>query len=117
VNAQDNTLTVARASGEQTTYDPRRQIGVSVYRENKTVFSVGDRIQFTAPNQELKIANRDLGTVESIAQDGTMRLRLDDKRSTDLNTQHPPHLDHGYAGSSYSRQSIALERDAGVLPS
>src|SRR5271163_615273 len=87
------TLTIVRASGEQS-YDPRRQIGVSVYREKEMVFSVGDRIQFTAPNQELKIANRDLGTVESITQDVTMRLRLDDKRSVDFNPQRHPHLDH-----------------------
>jgi ATP-dependent exoDNAse (exonuclease V) alpha subunit len=110
VNAQENKLTVARASGEQTTYDPRRQIGVSVYREKEMVFSVGDRIQFTAPNQELKIANRDLGTVESIAQDGTMRLRLDDKRSVDFNPQRHPHLDHGYAVTSYSSQGQTADR-------
>jgi hypothetical protein len=57
VNAQANTLTVERGNGEQTTYDPRRQVGVSVYREQEKRFSVGDRIQFTAPSQELKIAN------------------------------------------------------------
>jgi hypothetical protein len=65
VNAQENTLTVLRTNGEQTTYDPRRQMGVSVYREQEKAFSVGDRIQFTAPSQELKIANRELGTVEA----------------------------------------------------
>ncbi len=59
VNAQENRLTVVRASGEQVNYDPRRQMGVSVYREQEKRFSVGDRIQFTAPSQELKIANRD----------------------------------------------------------
>jgi len=110
VNAQENMLTVVRASGEQTTYDPRRQIGVSVYREKEMVFSVGDRIQFTAPNQELKIANRDLGTVESIAQDGTMRLRLDDRRSVDCNPQRHPHMDHGYAVTSYSSQGQTADR-------
>ena len=67
VNARENTLTVLRTNGEQTTYDPRRQMGVSVYREQEKAFSVGDRIQFTAPSQELKIANRELGTVEGIA--------------------------------------------------
>ena len=102
--------TVVRASGEQTTYDPRRQIGVSVYREKEMVFSVGDRIQFTAPNQQLKIANRDLGTVESIGQDGTMRLRLDDERSVDFNPQYHPHLDHGYAVTSYSSQGQTADR-------
>src|SRR5271163_3184996 len=110
VNAQANTLTVVRGNGEQTTYDPRRQVGVSVYREREKRFSVGDRIQFTAPNQELKTANRDLGTVESIGPDGTMRLRLDDERRVDFNPQHHPHLDHGYAVTSYSSQGQTAER-------
>jgi ATP-dependent exoDNAse (exonuclease V) alpha subunit len=108
--AKQNTLTVVRASGEQTTYDPRRQIGVSVYRQQERAFSVGDRIQFTAPCHELKIANRELGTVEGIAKDGTMRLKLDNERSVDLNPQRHPHLDHGYAVTSYSSQGQTAER-------
>jgi ATP-dependent exoDNAse (exonuclease V) alpha subunit len=110
VNAKENTLTVVRASGERTTYDPRRQIGVSVYREQERAFSVGDRVQFTAPSQELKIANRDLGTVEGIAKDGMMRLRLDKERSVDFNPQRHPHLDHGYAVTSYSSQGQTADR-------
>jgi conjugative relaxase-like TrwC/TraI family protein len=110
VNSQANTLTVMRANGEQTTYDPRRQVGVSVYRVDERMFSVGDRIQFTAPNQELKIANRDLGTVESIGRDGTMRLRLDDERKVEFNPQQHPHVDHGYAVTSYSSQGQTAER-------
>jgi conjugative relaxase-like TrwC/TraI family protein len=110
VDAKQNALTVGRASGEQTTYDPRRQVGVSVYREQERAFSVGDRIQFTAPSQELKIANRELGTVQDIAQDGTMRLKLDNGRSVNLNPQHHPHLDHGYAVTSYSSQGQTAER-------
>jgi ATP-dependent exoDNAse (exonuclease V) alpha subunit len=110
VSGQENKLTVQRASGEQTTYDPRRQIGVSVYRAEEKAFSVGDRIQFTAPSQELKIANRELGTVESIAQDGTMRLRLENERSVDFSPQRHPHLDHGYAVTSYSSQGQTADR-------
>jgi ATP-dependent exoDNAse (exonuclease V) alpha subunit len=110
VNSQENTLTVVRGNGEQTTYDPRRQVGVSVYREQERKFSVGDRVQFTAPSQELKIANRDLGTVESIGRDGTMRLRLDDERKVEFNPQQHPHVDHGYAVTSYSSQGQTAER-------
>ena len=110
VNSQANTLTVARVNGEQTTYDPRRQVGVSVYRENEKRFLLGDRIQFTAPSQELKIANRDLGTVESIGRDGTMRLQLDDERKVEFNPQQHPHVDHGYAVTSYSSQGQTAER-------
>src|SRR5580698_9940746 len=35
VHAQENMLTVLRANGEQTRCDPRRQMGVSVYREQE----------------------------------------------------------------------------------
>jgi conjugative relaxase-like TrwC/TraI family protein len=110
IDAQNNQLTVLRAGGSQTTYDPRRQMGVSVYREQEKAFSVGDRIQFTAPNHELKIANRELGTVESIAPDGAMRLKLDNGRSMDYEPQHHPHLDHGYAITSHSSQGQTAER-------
>lgn len=110
IDAKQNTLTVVRASGEQTTYDPRRQTGVSVYREQERAFSVGDRIQFTAPSQELKIANRELGTVEGIAKDGTMRLKLDNERNVNVNSHIHPHLDHGYAVTSYSSQGQTAER-------
>ena len=110
VNAQENTLTVQRTNGEQTTYDPRRQMGVSVYREQEKAFSVGDRIQFTAPNNEMKIANRELGTVEGIAQNGTMRLKLDSERSVSFDPQRHPHLDHGYAVTSYSSQGQTADR-------
>ena len=110
VNAEENKLTVLRNSGQQTTYDPRRQMGVSVYREQEKVFSAGDRIQFTAPNQDLKIANRELGTIESFAQDGTMRLKLDNDRSMSFDPQRHPHLDHGYAVTSYSSQGQTADR-------
>jgi ATP-dependent exoDNAse (exonuclease V) alpha subunit len=110
IDAQNNRLTVLRADGSETTYDPRRQMGVSVYREQERAFSVGDRIQFTAPNRELKIANRELGTVENIAPDGAMRLKLDGGRSIDYLRQRHPHIDHGYAVTSYSSQGQTAER-------
>jgi ATP-dependent exoDNAse (exonuclease V) alpha subunit len=110
IDAENNRLTVLRVDGSVTTYDPRRQMGVSVYREQEKAFSVGDRIQFTAPNHELRIANRELGTVESIAADGAMRLKLDNGRSMDYEPQHHPHLDHGYAITSHSSQGQTAER-------
>jgi len=85
-------------------------MGVSVYREQEKPFSVGDRIQFTAPNQELKIANRELGTVENIVPDGAMRLKLDSGRSINFEPQRHPHLDHGYAVTSHSSQGQTAER-------
>ncbi len=110
VDAEKNLLTVVRADGSQLTYDPRRQQGVSVYREEPRSFAVGDRIQFTAPANDLKIANRELGTVEAIGQDGQMRLKLDGGRDVQLDPREHPHLDHGYAVTSHSSQGQTAER-------
>ena len=66
VNAKENLLTVERSSGERVTYDPRRLQGVTVYREAERAFAVGDRVQFTAPDRDLHVANRELATIERI---------------------------------------------------
>lgn len=110
VNGQENLLTVLRNNGEQTIYDPRRQMGVSVYRAQDRAFAVGDRVQFTAPSQELKVANRELGSIESVAPNGSMRLKLDSGRKVDIALRSFPHLDHGYAVTSHSSQGQTAER-------
>jgi conjugative relaxase-like TrwC/TraI family protein len=110
VDPKHNFLTVARTDGTEHTYDPRRQMGVTVYREQEKAFSAGDRIQFTAPNNDLKIANRELGTVEDIAENGTMRLKLDIGREMTVDPHLHPHLDHGYAVTSYSGQGQTADR-------
>jgi conjugative relaxase-like TrwC/TraI family protein len=109
VDAEKNLLTVVRADGSEQTYDPRRQQGVSVYREEPRSFAVGDRIQFTAPANDLKIANRELGTVAAI-EDGQMRLKMDGGRDVQLDPREHPHLDHGYAVTSHSSQGQTAER-------
>ena len=67
INPAANQLTVEKANGELATYDPRRLTGVSVYQEIERQFSVGDRIQFTAPDKSLGVANRELATIEAVA--------------------------------------------------
>jgi hypothetical protein len=51
IDPATNLLTVEKPNQEVVTYDPRRLTGVSVYREIEREFSVGDRIQFTAPDK------------------------------------------------------------------
>lgn len=110
IDARSNLLTVLRADGTERTYDPRRHTGVSVYRDEQRTFSVGDRIQFTAPNQELKIANREFGTIKDVDESGRMAIRLDNGRDFRINPQRHPHLDHGYAVTSYSGQGQTADR-------
>ena len=116
-----NLLTVEKSSGEQITYDPRRLTGVSVYREIDREFSVGDRIQFTAPDKSLGVANRDLAAIESISADGRISARLDGNRQVEFNAGEHRHFDHGYAVTSHSSQGLTAERvlvnaDTGVHP-
>jgi ATP-dependent exoDNAse (exonuclease V) alpha subunit len=105
-----NRLTVELQGGTERTYDPRRQRGVSVFRDEMRNFSVGDRIQFTAPANELKVANRELGTIESIDEGGRLRLKMDGGRTVELDPTEHPHLDHGYAMTSYSSQGQTADR-------
>ena len=110
IDVPKNRLTVELKDGTQRTYDPRRQQGVSVFREEMRSFSVGDRFQFTAPANELKVANRELGTVESIEEDGWLRLKMDGGRIVELDPRTHPHLDHGYAMTSHSSQGQTADR-------
>ena len=110
INSQANLLTAEKASGELTTYDPRRLTGVSVYREVGHEFSVGDRIQFTAPDKLLGVANRDLAVIEAIHPDGRLTARLDNNRQIEFKTTEHRHFDHGYAVTSHSSQGLTAER-------
>jgi ATP-dependent exoDNAse (exonuclease V) alpha subunit len=121
INPAANLLTVEKANGEQATYDPRRLTGVSVYREIDREFSAGDRIQFTAPDKTLGVANRDLAVIESIAPDGRISASLDSNRQIEFDATEHRHFDHGYAVTSHSSQGLTAERvlvnaDTGVHP-
>ncbi len=110
IDAPKNRLTVELQDGTQRTYDPRRQQGVSVFREEMRSFSVGDRIQFTTPANNLRVANRELGTIESIDENARLRLKLDGGRTVELDPRKHPHLDHGYAMTSHSSQGRTADR-------
>ena len=105
-----NHLTVEKPNQELATYDPRRLAGVSVYREIEHGFSVGDRIQFTAPDKSLGVANRDLAIIQSIHPDGRLSARLDNNRQIEFNASEHRHFDHGYAVTSHSSQGLTAER-------
>jgi conjugative relaxase-like TrwC/TraI family protein len=121
LNSTSNLLTVEKSTGEPASYDPRRLIGVSVYREVKQEFSAGDRIQFTAPDKSLGVANRDLAVIESVASNGLIAARLDNNRRIEFDALQQRHFDHGYAVTSHSSQGLTAERvlvnaDTGVHP-
>ena len=91
-------------------YDPRRLTGVSVYREMERELSVGDRIQFTAPDKSLGVANRDMAAIEAIHPDGRLLVYLDNNHQIQFNPNQHRHLDHGYAVTSHGSQGLTAER-------
>jgi len=112
MNAHENLVTVRKADGQQVTYDPSRLRGVAAYREIEREFAVGDRVQFTAPQRDLQVANRDLGTIQSIEAEGKISVRMDGAkdRIVRFDANDMRHLDHGYAVTSHSSQGLTSER-------
>jgi hypothetical protein len=110
VDVKQNHVTVEQDNGQRLTYDPRRLQGVTLYREAERAFSEGDRIQFTAPNRNQHVANRELGTIEKIDESGDLRIRLDSGRAIAFNIRENPHLDYGYAVTSHSSQGQTADR-------
>ena len=110
IQPASNLLTVEKEVGESTTYDPRRLSGVSVYREVTHEFAVGDRVQFTAPDKSLGVANRDLAIIEAISSDSRITAQVDGGRRIEFNATEHRHFDHGYAVTSHSSQGLTAER-------
>ena len=81
-----------------------------MYREIEREFSVGDRIQFTAPEKHLQVANRDLADIERISPDGEISARLADGRAVTFLNAENAHFDHGYAVTSHSSQGLTADR-------
>ena len=110
VSEKENLVTVKPENGERVSYNPRRLHGVTLYRETERVFAKGDRVQFTAPNRDQHIANRELGTIEQIDARGNLQVRLDSGHTVAFNIEDNPHLDHGYAVTSHSSQGQTADR-------
>ncbi len=111
MNPKDNLVTVRKQNGEQATYDPSRLRGIAAYREIEREFAIGDRLQWTAPSKELGVANRDLGRLQQIDENGRFNVRMDgDKeRLVTFDPREMRHFDHGYAVTSHSSQGLTSE--------
>lgn len=109
VDAKTNEVRVRLDGHGFKTYDPRRLQGVTVYREAERAFAVGDRAQFTAPAMRTHgVANKQRGTITRIDH-GTIELAMDNGKKVTV-TPGQQHLDHGYAVTSHSSQSLTEDR-------
>lgn len=110
IDPEQNLLTVKMPLGATLTYDPRRLSGVSIYQEREQPFATGDRVQFTAPDKNLGVANRELGTIERISTAGNLVVRLEKGGRVELNPAENRHFDYGYAMTSHSAQGVTADR-------
>jgi conjugative relaxase-like TrwC/TraI family protein len=111
-NPAENLVTVRKEDSQQVTYDPSRLRGIAAYREIEREFAIGDKVQFTAPSRDLQVANRDLGTIQHIGDDGKISVRMDGAkdRIVRFDAAEMRHFDHGYAVTSHSSQGLTSER-------
>jgi hypothetical protein len=101
VDAGKNLLTIETRGGDQIAYDPAALRSVTaksiIYREKLRELAAGERIQFTSVMNEYGIRNRDLATVERIAEDNSLTVRLDNGKIVELNADQARHMEYGYA--------------------
>ncbi|HVJ07869.1 MAG TPA: MobF family relaxase [Acidisarcina sp.] len=111
-NPAENLIAVRKQDGKQVTYNPSRLRGIAAYREIEREFAVGDKIQFTAPSKELQVANRDLGTIQSIGENDDISVRMEGPKGGVIrfDASEMRHFDHGYAVTSHSSQGLTAER-------
>jgi len=121
VQPEQHQITVRRPDGVEVSYDPSRLKGVDTYKPVTIQLSLGERVQCTAPMKDLRVANREQGTVEALSPDGRASIHLDSGRKVSLDLDQMRHLDHGYAVTSHSSQGLTADRvlvhvDTGVHP-
>jgi len=110
-DAAMNRLTVELPGGSSVEYDPKRVYGVNVYRETSREFATGDRLQFSAIHKDLRISNRDMGTITKMEPDRlTVLMDGKEQRSVSFNPAEFRQFDHGYAVTSHSSQGLTADR-------
>jgi ATP-dependent exoDNAse (exonuclease V) alpha subunit len=109
IDRDANALTVSTLDRRRIEYNPVRLFGVEVFREERRMFSRGDRILFRAPDRALGLANGDFASIKSIDARRAV-LRLENGREVSVASDRLRHIDHGYASTSHSAQGATVDR-------
>jgi hypothetical protein len=94
-------------------------LGISVAiptERGERLFASGDRIYFLKNDRGLGVMNGTLGTVEQVTP-YRLTVRLDpvgkdpsSLRQVQLELQHYPHIEHGYAATIHKAQGVTVDR-------
>lgn len=84
---------------------------MQIYEPAERWLAVGEKIQFTAPWNDRRIANRETGIVTTLETNGTVTVQLDRSgRKLNWNLAEMPHIDYAYAMTSHSAQGLTVDR-------
>jgi ATP-dependent exoDNAse (exonuclease V) alpha subunit len=109
IDTRSNTVTVRLSDGACMSLNPARWRGVEVFRLEARTLAVGDRIQFRAPQRDLKIANGEFATILQLASQH-VTLRMNDRREVSASWPQLRHIDYGYASTSHAAQGATVDR-------
>ena len=109
IDARHNRITVRTEDGRVVAYNAKRPSGVEVFRPERRVFAIGDRIQFRRPDRALKLANGEFATVLGLDETKAI-LSAETGRELTVSRRRLRHIDYGYAATSHSSQGATVDR-------
>jgi conjugative relaxase-like TrwC/TraI family protein len=107
-NGPGNRLTVRGERGEVVEFCPTSCRKLSVYELERAELAVGDRVRVTRNDAALDLANGDRFTVAAVGERSV--TLADGRRTVELPTDRPVHLDHAYATTIHASQGTTAER-------
>jgi conjugative relaxase-like TrwC/TraI family protein len=107
-NGPANRLTVRGEHGEEVEFSPMSCRKLSVYEPERAELAAGDRVRITRNDAALDLANGDRFTVSRVGERSV--TLVDGRRTVELPTDRPLHLDHAYATTVHASQGTTAER-------
>lgn len=101
---EGNTLVAESERGEMKVFNPAHITQLSVYKEERQQYGVGEKLRVTRNDATLDIANGDRFVVQAIQND---KLYLSDgKKEIILDATQKQHLDYAYVTTVHSSQGL-----------
>ncbi|WP_313397426.1 MobF family relaxase [Acinetobacter variabilis] len=101
---EGNTLVAQSDSGEMKVFNPAHITQLSVYKEEKQKYGVGEKLRVTRNDATLDIANGDRFVIQAIENN---KLFLSDgKKEIMLDATQKQHLDYAYVTTVHSSQGL-----------
>ena len=109
VDSRRNLIVVRTGQDELVPYNPSRLKTATndsrVYRPEPQPISQGERIRITRNDKELNVRAGDFATVTRTDDKGSLKVRLDSGKESELTVKQARHVEHGYAVESGRRVS------------